>query len=239
MIIIKNIIDKRGVIMTEQNYRSELKHYINIADYMELRSKLRHIAKPDPNASQDACYKIRSLYFDNYEDKVVTDKLSGSSRREKFRFRYYNGDTSFIRLEKKSKVNRGCYKETAMVTAEQCEEILNGRYDSLLSGESPLLSELYAKIHFQNLRPKMIVDYIREAYIYTAGNVRITIDSDVRSSNNTSGFLNPDIPTIPSANAIILEVKFDGFLPDIIRNIVQLNDRQMTEFSKYVVSRLV
>jgi len=177
--------------MAEHIYRSEQKHYIDMADYMELRSKLRHIAKPDPNALQDSRYRIRSLYFDNYEDKAVTDKLSGSSRREKFRLRYYNGDTSFIRLEKKTKVNRGCHKETAIITAGQCEKILNGRYDSLLSQESPLLSELYAKIRFQCLRPKMIVDYTREAYIYTAGNVRITIDSDIRSSNSTGAFLDP------------------------------------------------
>lgn len=225
--------------MTEPKYRSELKHYINIADYIGLRSSLKYIAHPDPNAAQDGRYKIRSLYFDNYDDKVVTDKLAGQSRREKFRLRYYNDDTSFIRLEKKSKMNKGCYKQSDMVTDKQCIEIVNGCYDSLLSQESPLLSELYSKIRNQNLRPKVIVDYMREAYIYTAGNVRITIDSDIRSSSNITEFLNSTIPTIPSANAIVLEVKFDGFLPDIIRNILQLNNRHTTEFSKYVVSRLI
>ena len=223
----------------QQKYRSESKHCINIADCIELRSRLKYIAKPDPNALQDGCYKIRSLYFDNYEDKAVTDKLSGLSRREKFRLRYYNGDISFIRLEKKSKINKGCHKETAAITAAQCEDILKGCYDSLLSQDSPLLSELYAKMRYQNLRPRMIVDYMREAYIYPAGNVRVTIDRDVRSSGNITGFLNPDIPTVPSANAIILEIKYDTFLPDIIRNIVQLNNREATEFSKYVVSRFV
>jgi SPX domain protein involved in polyphosphate accumulation len=225
--------------MTEQKYRSELKFYINTADYMELRSRLKHIAKPDPNASQDGNYKIRSLYFDNYEDKAVTDKLSGMSRREKFRFRYYNNDISFIRLEKKSKINKGCFKESAMISSGQCTEIINGRYDSLLSQDSQLLAELYTKIRSQNLRPRMIVDYIREAYIYSAGNVRITIDSDIRSGNNVFGFLNPEITAIPSANAIILEVKYDNFLPDIIKDMIQLKNRNVTEFSKYVVSRLV
>jgi SPX domain protein involved in polyphosphate accumulation len=200
---------------------------------------LKHIAKPDPNASQNGCYKVRSLYFDNYEDKAVTDKLSGQSRREKFRFRYYNGDTSFIRLEKKSKMNKGCYKESVIITAEQCDDIIHGRYENMLSQESPLMSELYTKIRYQNLRPKMIVDYTREAYTYKAGNVRVTFDSNIKSSNNINGFLNPAIPMIPSADAIILEVKFDGFLPDIIRNIVQLQNRETTEFSKYVVARLV
>ena len=225
--------------MAEQKYRNELKYYINTADCMELRSKLKHIAKQDSHASPDGRYKVRSLYFDNYEDKAVTEKLSGQSRREKFRIRYYNGDTSFIRLEKKGKINRGCYKQSAIVTAEQCGEIINGRYDSLLSQESQLSAELYAKIKFQNLRPKIIVDYMREAYIYPAGNVRVTIDSDIRSSSNISEFLNSDIPTIPAANSIVLEIKFDDFMPDIIAGILQINSRSMTEFSKYVVSRLV
>lgn len=225
--------------MTEQKYRSELKHYINIVDYMELRSRLKHIMRPDSNALSDGSYKISSLYFDNYEDKVVTDKLAGQSRREKFRIRYYNNDTTFIRLEKKSKMNKGCYKQSVMITAEQCQEIINGCYDSLLSQESPLFSELYAKIRYQNLRPKMVVDYMREAYIFPAGNVRITIDSNIRSSNNVTEFLTSDLTTIPAANAIILEIKFDDFLPDIIRDIIQLENRHTTEFSKYVVARLV
>jgi len=225
--------------MTEQQFRSELKHSINVGDYVQLRAKLKHIMHLDSNASQDGCYKIRSLYFDNYADKAVTEKLSGLSRREKFRIRYYNDNPSFIRLEKKSKINKGCCKESARLTAEQCEEILNGCYDCLCASESPLLLEFYTKIHYETLRPKIIVDYTREAYVYRAGNVRITLDSNIRSSSNVFGLLNPTIPTIPSAQAIVMEVKFDGFLPDIIRDMLQLSNRNMTEFSKYVVARLV
>lgn len=225
--------------MAEPKYRNELKYYINIGDYLPLRSRLRHVMHPDSYASQDGNYKIRSLYFDNYEDKAVTEKLSGLSRREKFRIRYYNDDTSFIRLEKKSKMNKGCHKISAQMTSEQCEEIINGCYDNLRSSELPLFLEFYTKIRYQNLRPRIIVDYIREAYTYRPGNVRITIDSNIRSSNNVTGLLNPTIPTIPSAKAMILEIKFDGFLPDVIKNFVQLNHRHMTEFSKYVVARHV
>lgn len=225
--------------MTEQKYRHELKHYINMVDYMELRSRLRHVARPDPNAGPDGCYIVRSLYFDNYEDKVVVEKLLGTSRREKFRIRYYNKDTSFIQLEKKSKVNKGCNKQTAMLSNIQCSEIINGNYKSLVSKELPLLYELYAKMQYQQLRPRSIVDYTREAYVFSAGNVRITIDSNIRTSNNIKEFLNTDVPTIPAAMATILEVKYDDFLPDIMRDIIQTNSRNVTEFSKYVVSRLV
>ena len=221
------------------NGRHELKHYINAADCALLRMRLRTVARPDENADDDGGYRVRSLYFDNYSDKAVVEKLSGLSRREKFRLRYYKADTSIIRLERKSKANRLCYKESAPVTAEQCTALLAGCYDVLKVPDAPLLMDLYAKIRYQNLRPRNIVEYHREAYVFRAGNVRITFDSQIKTSNDVKGFLNPDLVTIPAAGAIILEIKYDGFLPDIIRDILQIGWRNQTEFSKYVVARLV
>jgi len=219
--------------------RHELKHYVNAADCAQLRTRLRAIAKPDEHAVENSGYDVRSLYFDNYSDKVVVEKLSGQSRREKFRLRYYNRDASFIRLERKSKANKLCYKETAVVTQEQCMSILAGEYECLKAPESPLLMDLYAKIRFQNLRPKSIVDYHREAFVFRAGNVRITFDSSIRTSNSVTRFLDPHLVTVPAAGAIIMEIKYDAFLPDIIRDALQIGWRNQAEFSKYVVSRLV
>jgi len=221
------------------NGRHEIKLFINAADYAQLRARLRVIARPDENAGADGGYKVRSLYFDNYTDKAVAEKLSGLSKREKFRLRYYNDDTSFIRLEKKSKANRLCYKESAAITAEQCAALLEGRHEVLRRPEVPLFMELYSKMRSQNLRPRNIVDYRREAYAYRAGNVRITFDSGVRTSNCVSGFLNPALTTIPAASPLIMEIKYDGFLPDIIRGAVQIGGRNQTEFSKYVAARLI
>jgi len=221
------------------NGRNELKHFINASDYAQLRARLRAVARPDANAGEDGRYIIRSLYFDNYSDKAVVEKLSGLSRREKFRLRYYNGDISFIRLERKSKANRLTYKDSAAITAEQCAALLAGHYDCLKRPDEPLMMELYTKIQYQTLRPKNIVDYCREAYTYRAGNVRITFDTNIRMSNSVKGFLEPGLTTIPAANATILEIKYDGFLPDCIRDILQIGWRNQTEFSKYVVARLV
>jgi len=219
--------------------RHEIKLYVNAADCAQLRTRLRAIAKPDEHAVNDRGYDVRSLYFDNYSDKVVVDKLSGQSRREKFRLRYYNGDTSFIRLERKSKANKLCYKETVMVTQEQCMSMLAGHYECLKAPDASLLMDMYAKIHYQNLRPKSIVDYHREAYVYRMGNVRVTFDSNIRMSNSVTGFLNPHLVTVPAAGAIIMEIKYDAYLPDIIRDALQIGWRNQAEFSKYVVSRLV
>jgi len=221
------------------NGRHELKHYINTADCAQFRARLRVVARPDEHSGDDGGYNVRSLYFDNYNDKVVVEKLSGLSRREKFRLRYYNGDTSFIKLEKKSKANRLAYKESVSVTEEQCESLLAGEYDWMKLPDKPPAMELYTKIHYQNLRPRSIVDYRREAYVYRAGNVRITLDSNIRTSNSVSGFLDPNLITIPASGMTILEIKYDGFLPDFIRDILQIGWRNQIEFSKYIAARLV
>lgn len=219
--------------------RHELKFYINPLDYIELRTRLLVVAKPDENSETRDGYKIRNLYFDNYADKVVMEKLSGQAKREKFRIRYYKDDPSFIRLEKKSKYNRLVYKEYANITTEQCNLLLNCKYSHLKQSENPLLLELYSKIHYEILRPRIIVDYQREAYVYPMGKVRITIDSNIRTTNKVMGFFNPGLVTIPAAEAIILEVKYDNFIPAVIQDIIQIDSRNQTEFSKYMVARFV
>lgn len=221
------------------HFRHELKYYINLADWMQLRTRLRILAKPDPNADEYGGYNIRSLYFDNYADKVVFEKMSGQSHREKFRIRYYNDDLSIINLEKKSKYSRMTNKKMARMTKEQCSALLRGDLQFLLDSDNELFQELYEKMYTQQLRPKVIVDYRREAYVYGPGNVRITIDSNVRTGNDVTQFLDANSVSIPAVAGTILEVKFDEFLPDIIRDVIQINNRSATEFSKYVVCRMV
>lgn len=224
--------------MGEPNFRHELKYMINMADWMCLRARLKQLAQPDENAGQDGSYQVRSLYFDNYRDKAVVEKLMGANQREKFRLRYYGGDAGFIRLEKKSKRKRLTSKQGAAIGAGACEALLAGDGRVLAQANEPLLMELYAKLQTQQLRPKMIVDYRREAYVYPPGNVRITIDSNVRMTDQVQNFLQPGCVTIPSAGGIVLEVKYDAFLPGVMRDAVQLGSRCETEFSKYVVGRL-
>jgi hypothetical protein len=125
------------------------------------------------------------------------------------------------------------------INAAGCAAILAGNFDCLNRPDVPLMMELYTKMRCQNLRPKSIVDYHREAYVYRAGNVRVTFDSQIRMSNSVFGFLNPALATIPAASGTVLEIKYDGFLPDVIRDLLGIGFRNQTEYSKYVVARLV
>ena len=97
-------------------YRRELKYEISYADYLAIRQRLRPVMKPDEHALEDGRYVVRSVYFDNIEDKVLREKISGVAKREKFRIRYYNDDLSFISLEKKLKYNNLCMKKDAGLT---------------------------------------------------------------------------------------------------------------------------
>ena len=220
------------------NYRHEWKHEISLSDMQILRRRLGAVMYRDKNAVNGK-YFIRSLYFDNAADKALREKLDGVNNREKFRIRYYNHDTSLIHLEKKTKCNGLGSKETAGLSAAEAQRIVDGDWEWMKDADRPLVQELYTKMMSQGLRPKTIVDYIREPFVYPAGNVRVTLDYDIRTGLRSVDLLNPDCVTIPAGNApIILEVKWDAFLPDIIRDIVQLEGRHTSAFSKYAICRI-
>ena len=220
------------------DFRHEWKHEINYSDMIILRQRLKAVMKPDENAV-DGKYFIRSLYFDNISDKALREKIDGVNCREKFRIRYYNNDTSLIHLEKKSKINGLGNKQSTNLSAEEAQKIVDGDFDWMIDCDRPLVQELYSKMISQGLRPKTIVDYTREPFVFSAGNVRVTLDYDIRTGLYCTDFLNPDCITIPAGNApIILEVKWDEFLPSVIRDIVQLESRRTAAFSKYAACRI-
>lgn len=203
-----------------------------------LRQRLLAIMQRDLHAV-DGKYEIRSLYFDNVRDKALREKTDGVNVREKFRIRYYNGDSSFIKLEKKSKINGLCLKENARLTKEETQAIIDGNVGWMKDSSESLIRELYIKMITQGLRPKTIVDYTREPFIFAPGNVRVTLDYNIRTGMLGTDFFNMSCTTIPAGeDAIILEVKWDEFLPDIIRDIVQLKNGRAGAFSKYAACRI-
>lgn len=219
-------------------YRHEWKHEISYGDMLVLRRRLSAIMKTDTHAVNGK-YLIRSLYFDNASDKALREKIDGVNVREKFRIRYYNKDTSLIHLEKKSKINGLCLKESTTLSAEQAQAIANGDYAWMADSGVNLIQELYSKMMGQGLRPKTIVDYMREPFVFAPGNVRVTLDYDIRTGLGCTDFLNPECITVPAGDApIILEVKWDDYLPDIIRDIVQLPGCRVGAFSKYAACRI-
>ena len=248
----------------DRQYRHELKYKISYPDYLAMRSRLRPVMKADPHAAAGGRYLVRSIYFDNLNDKALREKIDGIAKREKFRIRYYNDDLSYIVLEKKMKIGSLCLKCSAPITEEECRKILSGGRSSATDGgrssvtdggrgslrngdlsfmkEHPqeLVRELYAKMTYQLLRPRVLVSYTREPFIYPAGNVRVTFDSDIRTSLFHQEFLTKEAAGISATDEpqdVYLEVKFDAFLPEVVQDLIRVKGIRQHAFSKYSASR--
>lgn len=219
-------------------YRNEWKYVISYSDLLVLRQRLSAVMKTDTHAINGK-YRICSLYFETPTDTALREKMDGVSRREKFRIRYYNQDSSTIYLEKKSKVAGFGNKQKAKLTEQQVKQILDGDIQWMLLSKEPLIQELYCKMNTKRLFPKTVVEYTREPFVYAPGNVRVTLDYDIRTSLNCKDFLSKEAVTMSAGeSSIILEVKWDAFLPDCIRSAVQLEGRRVTAFSKYAQCRI-
>jgi hypothetical protein len=225
---------------SQARYRHELKYYINYADYLAIRMRLKAVMHSDQHVRPDGKYLIRSIYFDNYRDKTLKEKVSGVSKREKFRIRYYNDDLSFITLEKKMKVDSLCMKFDTPMTEKECRSLIAGDTSWMMKRDDPLIQEFYAKIKIDLLRPRVLVSYVREPYIYGPGNVRVTFDSEIRSSLYSNNFLDSpdtDIEVTDEPAHFIFEVKYDDYIPDIIADMIQTDSNRVTAFSKYGACR--
>lgn len=220
--------------------RHEYKHYLNYMDYIVLRSRLYAILNQDENVNENGEYQIRSLYFDTESDKVLREKIDGVNKREKFRIRFYDGNTDFIMLEKKCRFNGLGYKLSARIQKEEVERILNSDIEWMANDKRQLIVELYSKMTGQLLLPRTIVDYIREPFVYEAGNVRITLDREIKTGLYSTNLFDKDLPTIAPVDMTyaLLEVKYDAFLPSFIKQILQIGNRSASACSKYALARI-
>ena len=184
-------------------------------------------------------YHIRSLYFDDISNTALAEKLGGIRQRKKYRIRIYNLEDKVIHFEKKIKNGDYIAKVKESLTREMTDNILAGDYQGLKNPSKPFLLELHNEMTHKLLRPKVIVDYVREAYIQPNGNVRITFDKDLKSGLHRTDLFNRELSMVRalSENHIILEIKYDEYLPSPIRNALQLEGLQRQSASKYVICR--
>ena len=218
--------------------RHESKHQVSPQEDLVLAGRLRRLFPHDAHAGPEGSYRITSLYFDTPYDAALREKLDGVDRREKFRLRYYGESPAWLKLEKKYKVNGLCGKRSARLSTEEAEGLLAGDWGFLLERGEPLLRELYSKLLGTGLRPRTVVCYDREAFFYPPGNVRITLDRNVRSGLGSLDFLNPQARYVPVMEGLtVLEVKYDAFLPELIRMAVQVPNRRAAACSKYALCR--
>ena len=218
--------------------RHELKHQISPPENLVLSGRLRRLFPHDRHAGADGSYRITSLYFDTPYDAALREKLDGVDRREKFRLRYYGDDPAWLKLEKKYKINGLCGKRSARLPRAEAEALLSGEHGFLLESGDPLLLEFYSKLRGNGLAPRTVVCYDREAFAYAPGNVRVTLDRNIRTGLSTLEFFQPERFALrPLDGSTVLEVKYDAFLPELVRLAVQTPNRRAGACSKYALCR--
>ena len=225
--------------MTE--YRHENKYFINACDKVCLMLTAKEIMTGDSHADTENSYLIKSLYFDDYSDSCLREVIDGVDNRSKFRIRYYNNDLSFISLEKKIKKNGLTKKLSCRLTQEETYTLMNGNYSGLIGCADDLKQQLLLEMQLRCLRPKVIVQYTRNPYVYRIGNVRVTFDNNLSSSVDVNRFLEKEIASRPvwRSGESLLEVKWDNVLPNHIKENLDLGHLQWTSFSKYCACRLI
>ncbi|MDY3026407.1 MAG: polyphosphate polymerase domain-containing protein [Candidatus Faecivicinus sp.] len=219
--------------------RHELKYFIHPAEVEALRARLRPVLKMDSHCRGGKPYVIRSLYFDDIDDSAYFDKQSGVMNRDKYRIRIYRYSDQEIFLERKRKLGDLIQKSSVQITRRLCEQIISGDPRGLYRANNPLLKDVYAQMRTRLLRPSVIVDYEREAYLHPAQNVRITFDLKLRSGLSSVDLFNPKLATVcpHDENTEILEIKFDNYLPDYISGLMAGTRAERSAISKYILCR--
>ena len=215
-------------------YRHEYKYLISTATARLLRSRLRSFMKPDAHAGPDGQYTIRSLYFDDPFGAAYEEKMSGIRDRYKYRIRYYNYDPSVLRLERKEKHGELTRKTGQSLSPEQTVILTACAPEPRQEG---LCGELQRRCLTEGFRPRCLVDYDRVPFVCADGNTRITLDMNLRTRPYDVDLLASSQAMIPvlEPDQVILEVKFDDFLPGYLGEILEDIPKVQMSISKYVL----
>ena len=219
--------------------RHELKYFINPAEVEVLRARLRPVLALDSHCVGGRPYVIRSLYFDDVADSAFNEKQAGVMHRDKYRIRIYNHSDREIFLERKRKLGDLIQKSSVQITRRLCEQIIDGDPTGLQRSGNRLLQDVYVQMRTRLLRPRVIVDYAREAYLHPAEDTRITFDLNLRSGLSSIDLFNPRLPTVcpHDRNVEILEIKFNNYLPDYVAGLMHGIEAERSAVSKYILCR--
>ncbi len=220
--------------------RSELKFYLSRTEYECVKRVVAAMMTRDKNQKSEDGYFIRSLYFDDLSNRAITEKLAGVDRRDKYRLRIYEFDQDWVKLERKSKFDDYVSKDTGLISRRDAQALVDGDRSVLLDYDNPALTSIYADMARAHFRPVCVVDYIRDAYLLDFNNVRLTFDKHLRRNQQNFDLFDGDMVTQPIMRdeIVVLEIKYNHFLPEWIKTMLNLEVFQRSAISKYVMSRL-
>lgn len=212
--------------------RYELKYILTPVQYVLLQRRLKWVLSPDEHASPSGEYFIRSIYFDSPDRVALREKINGVNKRKKYRIRFYSGDSRNCRLECKEKEGTRITKTSQILTSEQTDVLLFGERIMPEKKES-LLDELTMRICSEGFEPVVTVDYVREAYVLPFSDLRITFDKSVAWGRVENCLTHERYQTNIYGDGVVLEVKYNEYIPEHISDIIASVRPMQTAASKY------
>jgi len=185
-------------------------------------------------------YRVRSLYFDSLDDECLYQKQSGNLLRKKIRLRTYGDDANnTVKFEIKRKYGQIVKKDSVTISKEDAKEICLGNYAILLGKNNPVLNEIYTTFVTKLYKPKVIVEYMRVAFVSPVSNIRVTFDQDLHSNINHLDLFSPvrDMMPVVIEGKQILEIKYNEFFPNHLRKLLSVFASERMAISKYTLAR--
>lgn len=218
--------------------REEKKFLISLEEFRNKAHYLDSLMLQDKHNGIDG-YIIRSLYFDTVYDDDFFQKLEGIETRRKIRLRIYDPKHDFAMLEMKQKQGISQKKRSLRMTKEDAEALIDGKYGVLLNYEEDFARECYSLMNYKCYRPKTIVQYNRKAYIAKENKIRITFDNNIVATETNFDLFSENLVMYPVLDKfnVVLEVKFNGFLLDYIRQFINSINKSELSVSKYALAR--
>ena len=222
-----------------QMYRVEDKFAYSEKDMFLLQARLQTVMDRDGNQKREEGYKITSVYFDDFNDSCYYDAVNGVRDRCKYRIRIYDDSFDIIKLEIKYKHDSRIYKISQKITFEEMTKLLRKEVIDDYEIKDDVMTRMQLAMKTKDLRPVVIVEYDRTAFVYDPGNVRITLDRNLRYSTDIEDFINrkKDYCRMIPDTGHVVEVKYDEFLPGFIAGVLEGGNMEQSSFSKYCLCR--
>lgn len=218
--------------------RHEIKYLLNPMQYVRLAQALKNVLIEDRHNGPSG-YLIRSLYFDTHANTDFYQKLSGDENRKKIRLRTYDPASEKVKLEIKRKFGDEQIKKSAIVSRNDAKSLIACDYDVLLGYENQTARMIYEVMHINRVRPVVLVEYRRKAFIHPTNNIRITLDTEIRSSETFFDMFAKDPVLTPAEEFAfaLAEVKYDAFLMRWLSDLLADYGLTRSAYSKYTASR--
>lgn len=228
---------KKGIVLNKV-LREEKKFRISLEECIKKSHQLEQVLQKDSHSQTDG-YLIRSLYFDTIYDGDFFDKTDGLELRKKIRLRCYEPNSDFAMLEMKQKQGSSQLKRSLKISREDAQAMIHGDYSSLLKYQDPFAVECYALMNCKCYRPKTIVAYRRKAFVAKENRIRITFDRNIVSTESCFDLFSPGLCMNPvmDPHDVVMEVKYNGFLLEYIKQMLNSIDKSELSVSKYCLAR--